>query len=184
MTTRMQLGKRLRFGAWLPTAAWAAGAGVLAAFAATAAAAGVGSRLPADPGPDDVWGVFALVVVLAGVYAGPLAAVVAVGRGFRWWQAVLLCHAVAVASFAALLLLAPDWPGWPAGRWPRAGGRPPAWPPESVVRPAGGQPGRAPVWRADPWTGRSSASTRTRRATGWPSSNAGTASTSATSRRG
>ena len=66
MTTRMQLGKRLRFGAWLPRTAWAAGAGVLAAFAATAAAAGVGSRLPADPGPDNVWGVFALVVVLAG----------------------------------------------------------------------------------------------------------------------
>jgi len=107
----MRLGKRLRVGAWLPTAAWAAGAGVLAAFAATAAAAGVGSLLPADL----EWDIAPLVVMLASVYAAPLAAVVAVGRKFRWWQAVLLCHGAAVASFAALLFLAADWPGVATG---------------------------------------------------------------------
>src|SRR3954447_26663172 len=98
MNTRMRLAKRLRVGAWLPTAAWAAGAGVLAAFAATAAAAGVGSRLPAGLGPDEGWGVFAALIMVATVYVAPLAAVVAVGRGFRWWQAILLCHGAAVAS--------------------------------------------------------------------------------------
>jgi hypothetical protein len=115
MNARTQLGKRLRVTAWLPTAAWAAGAGVLAAFAATAAAAGVGSQLTAEPGPDEGWGVFAALIMVASVYAGPLAAVVAVGRGFHWWQAVLLCHAAAIASFAALLLLAPGWPGVAGG---------------------------------------------------------------------
>src|SRR4051794_18801526 len=115
MNTRMRLAKRLRVGAWLPTAAWAAGAGVLAAFAAPAAAAGVGSQLTADPGPGEGWGVFAALIMVASVYAGPLAAVVAVGRGFHWWQAVLLCHAVAIASFATLLLLAPGWLGVAGG---------------------------------------------------------------------
>src|SRR3954451_1111801 len=103
MNTRMRLAKRLRVGAWLPTAAWAAGAGVLAAFAATAAAARGGSQLTADPGPHEGWGVFAALIMVATVYVAPLVAVVAVGRRFHWWQAVLLCHGAAVASFVTIL---------------------------------------------------------------------------------
>ena len=41
--------------------------------------------------------------------------VVAVGRGFHWWQAVLLCHGAAVASFVTILFLSPGWPGVAGG---------------------------------------------------------------------
>jgi hypothetical protein len=117
MTRKNSLVRRLQVAAWLPTAAWATGAGTIAFGAAGVAAFLVGERLSALPDitRSEWWEVVAMMIMLAGVYCSPFAAALAVGRRAKWCHAAILCQVIGVASFVALLALTPGLHGLAEG---------------------------------------------------------------------